>query len=434
MKVALNTAFRYLTNAQIGFLALIFTLPLYRGFFGVLIGIIIGGSLIRLRKSGAVHNFKIDWFLPGLFAYYMVSGLLTGEPFPVMEKRIALLVVPLMFALNFNLFDRAFRNRVLSTFILGNLLAVATCLARAVVRSIRLTDGTWSFNSRVYTDQTFDVFTSSVMGGNHFFGSELSYFIDQPTYFSIYLILAQAFIYVLYRDLKRTRIRITLIAFYVLFSAALFLLSGKATLITFFALTVYIVSSMTKSRVMKPVVIVAALLAGIVFFSVNPRSKVFLETVTSSLEKVDPNAKYGHSLRLLSWDSSLDVIKNNWLFGVGEGNKETRLLSVYKQKNYVFPAERRYNTHNQYLDFLLGGGVVLLGFFLFGITRLAVSAVKKRNELLLIFLAIITFNLLFENLLSRHSGIVIFAIFVCYLAGVHKDFNEVPRIDEKVNT
>src|SRR5690606_37503790 len=149
---------------------------------------------------------------------------------------------------------------------------------------------------------------------------------------------------------------------YVFFAATIFLLSSKAALLTSFALTAFIVVDSAKGRLARISLLAAVLAGGLLLFFTNPRSKVFLETLRPSLENVDPNSKYGHSLRLLSWNASLEVIRRNWLFGVGEGNKETVLVNEYEELGYTFPAERRYNTHNQYMDFMLGGGVFVLLF------------------------------------------------------------------------
>lgn len=405
-------------KVEIGFLSLIFTVPLYTGFFGVTVAFVLFFTLLRLLNERTISTFTIDWFLPLLFAYFFLSGIATGEPWTAMEKRLPLLVMPVVFALNRNLLSLRLRNKVLMTFILGNILAIIICFVRAVIRSITFQDGAWGFDSRVYPDTGYDILTSSVMGGNYFFGSEFSYFFDQVTYFGIYIVIAQVFAYFLYRTSRSRRLKIVLIAIYLLFAGVLFLLSSKAALITSFAFTFFVLVTVRIPNSLKLVVIVIFLSTGVFSFTTNPRSKVFLEDFVQSVQQIDPNAKYGHRLRILSWDAALEVIKHKWLLGVGEGNKEAVLVKMYDKKKYIFPAERRYNSHNQYLDFVLGGGIILLAFFIFGITVFVTRGVKHHNQLLLFFLGIIVFNLLFENLLSRHAGIVIFSTFLGYLSGL----------------
>lgn len=414
-------AFRTHTNIskeEAGFLLLIFTLPLYRGFFGIAVVWILFYTLQRVLKEKSIRNFRIDWFLPALAFYFLISGLATGESLTSMEKRLPLLAMPLVFALNRTFLRLDLRNTVLTTFVLGNILAVGICLTRAIVRSVSFKDGQWDFNSKVYPDQTYDILTSSVMGGNYFFGSEFSFFFDQVTYFGIYIVIGQVFAYFLFQSTHCRRRRAALVIVYLLFAVVLFLLSSKAALLTSFLFTFYILLSMPAASWLKLMMVAIFLFGSLLSFTTNPRSKVFLESFVDSIQKIDPNAKYGHPLRILSWDAAVSVIKEHWLSGVGEGKKQTALIEMYEKKGYIFPAERLYNTHNQYLDFLLGGGVILLSFFFLGMAGYFIRAIRHRNRLLLFFLGIISFNLLFENLLSRHAGIVIFSTFMGYLSGL----------------
>lgn len=135
---------------------------------------------------------------------------------------------------------------------------------------------------------------------------------------------------------------------------------------------------------------------------------------------IDPTAQYGHSLRILSWDASLSVIKTNWLFGVGEGNKENVLVETYILKGYTVPAKELFNSHNQYLDFLLGGGIIGLGLFAAGIGSLLIGAFKEENFPLMAFLLIFCFGALFENFLTCYAGVLLFSTFTCLLSGKSK--------------
>ena len=154
------------------------------------------------------------------------------------------------------------------------------------------------------------------------------------------------------------------------------------------------------------------------FFLFNPRIQVFLETITDTAFVIDPLARYGHSLRILSWDASIEIIRDNWLIGVGEGNKESKLIEMYLAKGYDEPAKEMYNSHNLFLDFLLGGGIIGLGVFLAGLSSLVVRSLRKHDFVLMAFVFVFSFAALFENLLTRFSGNLFFAIFITLLLGV----------------
>jgi O-antigen ligase len=120
-------------------------------------------------------------------------------------------------------------------------------------------------------------------------------------------------------------------------------------------------------------------------------------------------------LRILSWNASFEVIKRSLPFGVGEGQKEQELVNVYKEKQYAVPAELMHNSHNQYLDFLIGGGLIGFCLFMTGLIHLLLRSIKNLNYPLQAILFIVCFNALFENVLSRHAGILLFTVFISLL-------------------
>jgi O-antigen ligase len=208
--------------------------------------------------------------------------------------------------------------------------------------------------------------------------------------------------------------RIKWIASYFMLLIALFFVASKAALITSL-LIIFIVPFVTNiSLKVKIGVFVVAIVAAFTLFHFNPRLKVFRDTFVSGLA-INPNARFGHDLRILSWDASLDIISDHWLFGVGEGRKIDALMEVYNKKGYIVPAEEQFNSHNMYLDLLIGGGIFAFGIFITGLFFLLYCSMQNRNYALLLFVLIFAFNGLFENLLSRHAGILFFTVFVSLL-------------------
>jgi O-antigen ligase len=179
-------------------------------------------------------------------------------------------------------------------------------------------------------------------------------------------------------------------------------------------LTLFFALTFPGSRNVKLGVLLIVILSSVAFIFYNPRLSIFKDTFVAGLS-INPEARYGHDLRILSWDASFDVIKNHWILGVGEANKTEALVDVYKLKDYIVPAQEKFNSHNQYLDFLIGGGIVALGIYLFGLISLLVNAIKNRNKALIAFLLIFSFAALFENLLARHAGVLFFSGFISLL-------------------
>ena len=198
---------------------------------------------------------------------------------------------------------------------------------------------------------------------------------------------------------------------YLFLFVALFFVSSKASIITSILIIFFVPFLLKISFKLKVCLILITLVISLALFNYNPRLKIFKATFFSGLT-INPEARFGHDLRILSWDASLDIIKENWLFGVGESNKINSLVAVYNLKGYTVPAEKRFNSHNMYLDFLIGGGVLALGLYLTGLVMIVWKSIKVRDYTLLVFCLIFSFNGLFENLFSRHAGIILFVVFV----------------------
>lgn len=348
---------------SLAILLLFFTLPFPRKFSSIAIGIVLFFTLLVIFKKENYAKIRIHWFLPTLFLFYVASSLLSGGAW-----------------------------------------------SRAFVRPVRFESGEWHFNPKVIQDN-YDFSTSSVMGGNFFFGSEFSWFLH-TTYFGMYIVLTQALLYEIFKSKTEKKHKLFLTTGYALLFIPLFLLSSKAAILSSLLLTFYILLTSRAVAKLKILIIIAFIIASVLFFFFNPRLKDLKDNFFNTEQVLDPKARYGHPVRLLSWDASIDVIKDNWLIGVGEANKENVLIEKYIEKGYDFPAQEKLNTHNQYFDFMLGGGIFGVGLFVAGLMALMIRAVRQENFLLMVFVGLILFNALFENLLTLYSGIGFFSLFI----------------------
>ncbi|HRK53708.1 MAG TPA: O-antigen ligase family protein [Cyclobacteriaceae bacterium] len=396
---------------------LFLVLPLHRNFSTLAILVIALFSIINIANKKALPKNQIDWFLPLLFLYYLASTLLTGGPWSAIEKRLLLVVIPILFWLNPGFFKESLRSKIYWSYIIGILLAETICLIVAIQNSVSFLDGSLTFNAKVFPDAEYGFLTASVRDGNYFFGQEFSLFLH-PIYFGIYIVVAQFLIFEILTASKGSYRKVLISLIYFAQFIFLFLLSSKAAIISSFFLTLYLFWTIKLPNSLRALVVIGVIIFSFFFANLNPKMKVFTDTFFAGLS-INPNARFGHDLRILSWDASLDIIKNNWLYGVGEGNKDSVLLAKYNEKGYVVPAEEMFNSHNQYLDLFIGGGILGLGLYLFGIIRLVLNAFqyKKVNLPLLIFVMLFSFEALFENFLSRHAGVLLFAVFVTYLNG-----------------
>jgi 5S rRNA maturation endonuclease (ribonuclease M5) len=137
-------------------------------------------------------------------------------------------------------------------------------------------------------------------------------------------------------------------------------------------------------------------------------------------ETGNPN---GHSLmlRILYWKASLGIIRENILTGVGTGDMNSAFDDYYKKTDSSLDKEWRLRSHNQYLSFTVGFGVLGLIWFLFVLFYPAIKTRKWNDYYYLLFFIIITLSMLTEDTIESQAGLTFFVFFnSLFLLGVKK--------------
>lgn len=123
------------------------------------------------------------------------------------------------------------------------------------------------------------------------------------------------------------------------------------------------------------------------------------------------------NLRLNLIDVSIDAIKEKPFFGYGIGDTKD-ILSDLEHKNDFFN-NKYYNTHNQYLNFMLATGflgLLLFIVFLYKNLQLAVLGSLEQFSVVLLFILL----MFIENILDRQNGVIYFAVFINYFSFYNK--------------
>ena len=125
------------------------------------------------------------------------------------------------------------------------------------------------------------------------------------------------------------------------------------------------------------------------------------------------NADNGSSVRLIMWTISTQVLTEHPL-GVGTANVDDYLYArLTKLKQYKL-AKKYYNPHNQYLQSGIEIGIFGLIVLLVLLIKATSLAWKQRNYLLLLIVVNLVFNMLFESMLQRQSGIVFYTFWITF--------------------
>lgn len=120
----------------------------------------------------------------------------------------------------------------------------------------------------------------------------------------------------------------------------------------------------------------------------------------------------GHTLlqRFVYWKSSIEIIKQHVLIGVGIGDVESSLKERYKTTELLPENQKR--PHNMFLTTWLICGVfgvlALLGLLFYFL----LAGIKKRSALMVVFTLITFFTMMLEDSLETQVGASFFGLFI----------------------
>ena len=125
------------------------------------------------------------------------------------------------------------------------------------------------------------------------------------------------------------------------------------------------------------------------------------------------NNPNGHSIleRIEYWKTGWEVIKENWVFGVGTGDKKNAMKKMYERKDSKLLPERRLRAHNSYITFCLTFGLFGLMFFCYVLFNFLKFQLKNKSFLGFLFICVTIITFIFEDSLETQMGVSFFAFF-----------------------
>lgn len=160
----------------------------------------------------------------------------------------------------------------------------------------------------------------------------------------------------------------------------------------------------------------------------NPLGENQVQFPNPSIDSL-PQKKFKDSsqLRIEVWKSSIDVIREHWIWGLGAGDVREALVNQYNQNGLHIAAEKHLNAHNQFLQQWLAGGVVSLWLICVWLFSSAYKKPVFYNTSILIIPCLIAFNLLTESMLESQWGIIAIAFFL----SINQALNSSDELDLK---
>ena len=263
----------------------------------------------------------------------------------------------------------------------------------------------------------------------YMFYTNFSYFFH-PSYIAMYFSFA---ILILFYLVINRRINI-----YLAIGSTLPLLTGiyfaesKTGYIVFVVLLMLLTAHLfrfVKSYIFKTIIILILIVS--VFFTIKDYRMRAMFYIVDHYKEVlaKPDSGSSTDSRILVYNSSLQIIGDNFWFGVGTGDVKDNLMQKYKELQYIAPIKKKLNAHNQFLETFIGLGIFGFLTLVFLLTYPLIIGIKNKDILTIGFLVIIIINFLFESMLDRQAGVVFFAFFYSFL--VMRNSNKFETLEKK---
>jgi O-antigen ligase len=248
--------------------------------------------------------------------------------------------------------------------------------------------------------------------------SELNLLLH-PGYLSMYANMAIGLCYLLINSkmIKGYLKKLLTLAFLILSLTVILSLSKTGIIVWIILIAgMFFHQALVLKKQYKKSIIAAVSAIGILFIAYQTIPKVQLRVnkainvlSKSENEKVDVTTTESTQVRILIWEQAIELIKENFLIGVGTGDIKDELFVKYKSSGMQGALDNRLNVHNQYLQVFATLGIIGFIVFTLAIVLPFLKAIKSKKNPYLIFIVIFSMNLLFESMLEKQGGVLFYA-------------------------
>ena len=355
-------------------------------------------TLIHCRKIYLPTLFsKQVLVLVSIYALGIISIIYSPdktEGFSIATRQLAILLMPVLFALN-GLDIKKYR---INLFILFALVCSFTVI--------------YLFADTVHTILYFHLPLSSLFTlvfMNHNFSLPIEI---HATYLSMYVAFSIITLaYVLLQE-KRRSLQIFYIACILILSMGMLQLSSRAVCIALLLVITIIfpfIAFTGKKRVR--FILIAMTLSLLLFFAflnIDSFKVRYVNELRTDITKKADLIEIKEP-RMIRWGLITGLIKKSPVIGYGQGAEKNLLKEIYFENKLFISYLNEFNTHNQYLSFLLKTGIIGLALFIFVLYFGVAAAWREKDLLFLSFLFLIMIVCISENLLDLNKGIFFYS-------------------------
>jgi O-antigen ligase len=119
--------------------------------------------------------------------------------------------------------------------------------------------------------------------------------------------------------------------------------------------------------------------------------------------------------RLEYWRTSVLIIRQNPVLGVGTGDLPTVFEEQYRKMNTNLASQNRLRSHNQYLSITVAFGIVGLVWFLVAMFYPGMKTHNFNNYFYVVFWIIFMISMLTEDTIESQEGVTFYVLFTALL-------------------
>ena len=241
---------------------------------------------------------------------------------------------------------------------------------------------------------------------------------EHPIYISIYFSITLFFI--LIEGFKSKIINFIL---FLILIFGLLILARKGVIVSFFILSsVLLFLKKDKKQISKMAIVFISLF--VLSLSVSEIRNRFLEIFDTN--NIVNNKETSSGIRYILWNTSEKLIQKSDYLGYGIGDVQEVLSKQLAVDGYAVLSKENYNAHNQFLQIGLASGVVGICMYLFSLIYFIRTFIKRKNAEAIVFFLFFIFVFLFESVLERQNGIIIYSFITCMFI-YSLEFDKAPK-------
>lgn len=385
----------------------------------VINNIIIGGlflvSLIYnpfAEKVQLLRERKEIGLMLLFFVWHLVSALFSHnhkEALVMVALRLPLLIFPLSIGL---LYIRAeLKDRILLAFIIIITVTAVVCM----IYSIR--------QYRLHDDAVFlynDNLTSLIKVQSIYFA-----LIVNLVLFSYFYLLRKGSFAIEYIGLAYLSI-----AFLLVFH---FLLASRIAIISLYSVFLFfgILDIVRKKKYLQGASLIGGLILGaLLLFKLFPQTLNRFDELHYSGYQFNSHAVESHmnaaltpdqwngaNIRLAVWKCAGELIAKHWLLGAQLGDKQDKLMAIYREKQFDLALSTKRNMHSNYIDVFCTFGVIAFCLFLMGYVILPLRKAFRANDLLGgLIVGFLAVSMITETYMDRSMGCMLLGFFLSFIS------------------